>query len=148
MKFTYKKKSVDVIFNDGKIFFNKKNLLNHKLYFVPASLTTEYAYVAIVLNVPLLQKKYGKCIFLRSDSWLKHQTDLENDSEIVDMKNALITNYFKIESLTDKVEAIPGSKMEKEDVYLIDNQSLCPVLNFYFNFKALAFLTIIFTKNY
>lgn len=135
MKFTYKNKSVDVKFNDGKIFLNEENLLNHKLYFVPATLTTEYAYVAVVLNVPLQQKKYGQCMFLRSSSWLKKQTDKENDTEIVDQLNSSITSYLNVNELTSKVEAIPGSKMEKEDVYLMDNQLICPVLKFYFNFQ-------------
>ena len=135
MKFTYKNKSVDLTLNDGKLFLNQENLLNHKIYFVPATLTTEYAYVTLVLNVPLLQNKYGKCIFLRSSSWLKKQTDKENDSEIVDQLNYSITSYLPTVELNNSVEAIPGSKMEKEDVFIMDKQLFCPLLNFYFNFE-------------
>lgn len=135
MKFTYKNKSVDVIFKEEKFFLNEENLLSHKIYFVPATLTTEFAYVAVVLNDESMRKKYGECIFLKSSSWLKKQTDEENDTEIVEELNHNIKSYLKTNDLNIKVEAIPGSKMEQDDVFIVDNQALCPMLNFYFNFE-------------
>jgi hypothetical protein len=135
MKFTYKNKTVDVIFKEENFFLNEENLLSHKIYFVPATLTTEFAYVAVVLNDESMRKKYGECIFLKSSSWLKKQTDEENDTEIVEELNHNIKSYLKTNDLNIKVEAIPGSKMEQDDVFIVDNQALCPMLNFYFNFK-------------
>lgn len=135
MKFTYKNKTVDVIFKEEKIFLNEENLLSHKIYFVPATLTTEFAYVAIVLNDESMKKKYGDCIFLKSSSWLKKQTDEENDTEIVEELNNNIKSYLKTNDMSIKVEAIPGSKMEQDDVFIVDKQALCPMLNFYFNFE-------------
>lgn len=135
MKFTYKNKTVDVIFKEENFFLNEENLLSHKIYFVPATLTTEFAYVAVVLNDESMRKKYGECIFLKSSSWLKKQTDEENDTEIVEELNNNIKSYLKTNDLKIKVQAIPGSKMEQDDVFIVDNQALCPMLNFYFNFE-------------
>lgn len=135
MNFKYKKKNVTFTYKDKKFYLNNENLLNVNVYLSPASLTKEFAYVCIRLNVPLMQKKYGNCIFLRSDSWLKKQTDEENDAMIVDNMNKKIYEICPMILLSMNVEATPGAKMEKTDVFIQDKQLICPELNFYYNFE-------------
>ena len=135
MNFKYNKKNVTFSYKDKKFYLNDENLLNVNVYLTPASLTKEFAYLCIKLNVPLMQKKYGNCIFLRSDTWLKKQTDEENDAIIVDNMNNKIYDICPMTLLSMNIEATPGEKMEKTDVFIQDKQLICPELNFYFNFE-------------
>lgn len=135
MLFTYKKKSFTALKELEQFVLNGEKVNGVDLYFVPATLTTEYAYLIVVMKTNENKKKYGECLFLRSESWLKKQTDDENDSWIVDSMNNKIKDHFEPVDLSLHVEAMPGSKMEKDSVFIVNKILLCPSLEFYFNFE-------------
>lgn len=115
-----KNKKVTLIKKDSIYYLNDKQINPKYFLLKKATLTSEFAYLIVVAD-----KVYN----LRSDSWLKKQTDKENDREIVDELNASFDIYQPI-VLENCFSAILPKKLEKNEIYYYDNHFYSPQLHY------------------
>lgn len=119
MKFILKNKKVTFVKKDFYYLDDKKIIPKHILL-KPATLTTEFAYLTVVAD---------KIYHLKSESWLKKQSDKENDREIVGDLNASM-DIFEPIVLDDPMEAVLPNSIGNCELYYHDNHFYSPEVNF------------------
>ena len=117
MKLFIKNKKVTLIKKDSIYYLNDKQINPKYFLLKKATLTSEFAYLVVVAD---------KVYHLRSDSWLKKQSDKENDREIVNELNDRFDIYEPI-VLESAFSAILPKKVEKNE---IDNEKTINFVKF------------------
>ncbi len=123
MKLTNKNKKVTLIKKDSDILLNDEKINPKYILLVKATLTTEYAYLIIVAE---------KVYHLKSESWLKKQTDKENDKQLVEELNMSFAMFNPI-TLTESFQGVLPKKLESKLIYCYDHQLFSPEIQFYYN---------------
>lgn len=123
MKFTVKNKKVTFEKKESDYFLDEKKIKVEYCLLREASLTTEFAYLVVVSD---------KVYTLKSESWLKKQTDKENDQELVDTLNKSMEHFDPV-LLKNPIHGILPTKLEKSEIYHHKNRLFSPQV--YFDYK-------------
>ena len=82
-----RKKNCKLSFNDKTLKFNDESVQTKRLFQVPASLSSEHAYVLAQLQTPYQKKDL---LLFRSDSWLMNDDDDVDDDALVGQLNTSV----------------------------------------------------------
>ena len=127
MIFTLKNKKIPFIKKEEEYFLDDKKINLKYCLLVEASLTKEFAYLIVVSD---------KIYNLKSQSWLKKQTDKENDNYLVDELNSSF-NEFNPVVLNNPITGILPTKVEATEFYHHDGHLFCPQINFDYKLSSI-----------
>ena len=107
MNLFLKNKKVTFEKRESEYFLNEKKINVKTILLLEATLTTEFAYLIVISDKPY---------FLRSQSWLKNQTDKEDDRNIVETLNSSFST-FEPTVLKDPIFGVVPSKLDRPGIF-------------------------------